>query len=298
MGAERGESNAEDWGGYVPVLIDGSVVVTPKHNEFDGRLHTAMRLCDLTVVDAYVTTNEEGETLKRFSFGPGQLAVADRGFANPVGIANVLAQGADVLVRVNRGALPLYALNGDPIDLLGWVRTLKSGRVSSRQVVTESGAARESCGRLLAKRIPREKREAARARARKEFGDDPIALELSEWVLLFTTASSAKLPDAQVMRLYACRWQIELLFKRMKSLCHLDKLPNFRPDTVVSWLGIKLLLFMCLEKLAQPVTDGLSPPADSTASARRPSHACTPTLEADDVAMASRRRRAHAHVAA
>lgn len=289
LGVEREESNAEHWGGYQPVMLDGSVVVTPGVTAVDGRLHVALRLADLSVVQAFVSTIEQGESLKRFSFEPGQLAVGDRGFANPVGLQSVVAQGADVLVRVNRGSLPLYGEgeDGERIDVHAWVSSLAAGRVHGRRARVESDAARVD-GRLIAKRIPLEKRAAARERARREFGNDPVALAMAEWLVLFTTASRVRLSDAQAVRLYRLRWQIELLFKRWKSLCNLDKLPNYRPDTVESWLAIKLLLFMCAEKLAQPANRGLSPP-------NRPErlcspHACPPTLEAHEHHMAVDRR--------
>jgi hypothetical protein len=294
MARERSDATVEHWGGYVPVMVDGSVVVTPKYNEFNGRLHAALRLADLSIVDALITTAESGETLKRFSFSPNELIVADRGFADPVGISSVLAQGADVLVRVNRSSLPVYDADHCRIDLLAWVRALATReRVHARPARAE-GPTHAIDGRLLAVRVPKDKRAEARKRARAEFGNDPVALELSEWVLLFTTASAARLTDAQAVRLYRCRWQIELLFKRMKSLANLSALPNYRPETVVSWLALKLILFMCVEHLAQPPVDAGFPPLRATQWTR----ARQTALEADDDPLATPHRYAPPHIAA
>jgi hypothetical protein len=66
----------------------------------------------LSFKDVQVTGVAGGETLRRFAWSPGELAIGDRGYANPPGIAWVVGQGADVLIRVNRGALPLFNRDG------------------------------------------------------------------------------------------------------------------------------------------------------------------------------------------
>lgn len=287
MGKARTEQIEERWGGYTPILLDGSVVVTPKFNEWDGRLHAAMRLHDQCILQAHISTTKDGESLKRFSFEPGHLAVADRGFSNPVGIQSVVAQGADVLVRVNRGSLPLFDEAAELIDLHAWVGELgDSGRTHARRVFTQGPSARID-GRLIAKRLPKDKRAEARKRARAEFGDNPVALDLSEWMLLFTTTAKLRLSDAQSIELYRLRWQVELLFKRMKSLSNLGGLPNYRPDSVLTWLGIKVLMYMCAERFAQPTTSPTSP-ASRGFSPLRSSPSTTPhRARSDDTGTAA-----------
>ncbi len=44
------------------------------------------------------------------------------------------------------------------------------------------------------------------------------------WVM--TTLNRDQLSDDAVLKLYRLRWQVELLFKRLKSLLHLDALPT------------------------------------------------------------------------
>ena len=82
------------------------------------RIHVVLRLHDLAVRDVLVTGAAEGETLRRFLWMPEQLVIVDRGYSNPPGIARVVDQGAAVLVRVNRGALPLYGEGQRQLDVL------------------------------------------------------------------------------------------------------------------------------------------------------------------------------------
>lgn len=244
-------SEPERWAGYQLVALDGSVVVMPGPTGQGGRLHVALRLSDATVVSAQVTTTANGETLRNFDWEPGQLVVADRGYSHPPGIAHVAGSGADVLVRWARGSLPLYDDEDDLIDVLGWVRSLPKGHHAQHRM------ARVLCdddvvvhGRLVAVRLPAEQAKKARDRVLRENGPDPIALELASWIIVYTTAPLHRLTDSQVVAAYRVRWQVELLFKRWKSLCHFDYLPNYRHDTLVSWLYAKLLLALCLERLA------------------------------------------------
>ena len=296
MAEKRSESQAERWAGYELIVIDGSVVVSPGPSGGGGRLHVALRLADLGVVTAAITTTDDGETLRRFPFAKGQLVVADRGYANPAGIAHVVAQDADVLVRVNRGALPLFDEHGQRIDVLTWVRTLSGRRAHHCTAVIRDR--KEIRGRLVASRLPAEKVDDARRRVRRELGDDAEALELAEWLIIFTTAPAHRLTDAQIVEAYRLRWQVELLFKRWKSLCHIDRLPNYRDDTLVSWLSAKILLLLCAERIASPAARGLSPPIDHDITALALHRIRAAAVEAHLDSVAGDRRGHHPHASA
>ena len=90
--------------------------------------------------------------------------------------------------------------------------------------------------RVLAARLPPE--AAARARQRKyqqaqKHGRTPSAttVALADWVLVATTlAADWSLTD--VLRLYRVRWQVELVFKRMKQLLRFNQLRSTHRTTV------------------------------------------------------------------
>jgi IS4 transposase len=75
-------------------------------------------------------------------------------------------------------------------------------------------------------------------------------LWMAEFVVLFTTVLAAKLTAEQLVELYRLRWQVELEFKRAKSLMGLDKLPNYLPETILSWIAAKLWLQQVLRVIA------------------------------------------------
>jgi hypothetical protein len=83
--------------------------------------------------------------------------------------------------------------------------------------------------------------------------------ESAKYVLIFTTASRERLDAQRCLDGYRLRWQIELQFKRWKSLCGFDLLPNTRDDTTLAWLYAKVLLGALLDRMASIPTE-LSPP--------------------------------------
>jgi hypothetical protein len=246
---------AERWAGYDVVLVDGSSVSRPGAEGTTARVHYALRLSTLRPVQIEVTDDSVGETFRHFDAEAGQLWMGDRGYSNPPGIAAIVAADADVLVRYNRGSLPLYSINGQLLDVQRMLARLKRPGIAREwyaEVHPQSGKA--IVGRLCALLLPPDKAEEARQRARREQGRSVTeeTLAAAQYVVVFTTVPSSRLTAALVMELYGLRWQIELHIKRDKSIAGLDRLPNFRSDTVYSWICAKLLLTQIARKLATP----------------------------------------------
>ncbi len=70
------------------------------------------------------------------------------------------------------------------------------------------------------------------------------------WVV--TTLDRTQASALQVLELYRVRWQIELLFKRLKSLLLLDALPPRQGPTAKSWMLARLLAAALAQKLETP----------------------------------------------
>jgi len=265
--ASRGAASA--WGGYDVVLIDASAVCGPGAYGIDARVHTVLRVSDLSCVHVEVTGVEEGETLTRFRWAPEQLVVGDRGYANPRGVAAVRRDGGHLLVRLNRSALPLWHPDGTRVDVLATLRTLKNHRAQDWRVearwTDEAGVVHVLPGRLCAFRLPAAEAAKARAWVLREQGAAASAetLEASQYVALFTTVPRSRLSAARAIELYRVRWQLELQFKRWKSLCGLDRMPNYRDDTIRSWLTAKLLAALLMDRMM--AATAAPPPVDPAA---------------------------------
>ena len=287
------EGAAERWGGYVFTAVDATVVCGPGAVGTDARIHTKLRVADVSIDDVQVTDEHGGETFRRFAWNAGELAVGDRAYFTPGGLQHVLDEGADVLVRYRLGSVDLRDSNGESVDVLDAAAHLEVGETLDLDVVATLPD-RTAPGRIIAYRLADDAVERARERLRREKGAalTPRVFESAKYVLLFTTAERARLDADRCLRGYRLRWQIELQFKRWKSLCGFDMLPNQRDDTTLAWLYTKVLLGLLLDRMASIPTE-LSPPEQLAAVGDVATDVVRP-VEADEHPLAAPRRRAAA----
>ena len=72
-----------------------------------------------------------------------------------------------------------------------------------------------------------------------------------EIIRILTTLDAAQAPAPLILQLYRVRWQIELLFKRLKSLLHLDALPSRDGPTAKSWLLARFIAAALADRLTE-----------------------------------------------
>ncbi len=61
--------------------------------------------------------------------------------------------------------------------------------------------------------------------------------------------------QSRVADCYRLRWQIELAFKRLKSLLHLDALRAKEPELAKAWIFANLLAAFLIDDIIQPSLD-------------------------------------------
>ena len=69
------------------------------------------------------------------------------------------------------------------------------------------------------------------------------------YCIVLTTVPTELLTAAQILEWYRVRWQIELAFKRLKSLAGFGHLPKFDPRSSRAWLYGKLLVALLTDKM-------------------------------------------------
>lgn len=251
----EGLLSPERWSGYEVVGVDGTTETCPGADGTTARVVYALRLSDLTMLGCHATDKHGTESMRIFDVHPGQLWMGDRFYANPYDIAWVVDAGADVLVRYKFKALPLYDAQGASFDVMEHLRQINEpGQMAEWPACVHPKQHTPVQGRLCAVRLPDEEAEKVRARLRNEEGSKVSAqsLETAAWLILFTTAPVERIETAKVIGLYKLRWQMELEIRRDKSLGGMDKLPNFRDDTIATWLYGKLLIQQIARKTVSP----------------------------------------------
>lgn len=236
-------------------LFDATVISRPGSSGTDWRVHLGFDLASLSIDHIELTDGKGGETLTHFTLGPGEIAVGDRGYAHRKGLHAVRAAGADFIVRLNWQNLPLKTPSGASFDLIDFLRRLPDAEPGECAVVVAAeskGALPEIAARLVAVRKSEAAAEASRAKALRESAKkgrevDPRTLETAGYVFLLTSLPADVLSSAEVLDMYRFRWQVELAFKRLKSLLHLDQLPARDPPLARSFLFAKLLAALLVE---------------------------------------------------
>ena len=243
-------------------LFDASVVCQPGSQGADWRLHVGFDLGQACLDWIELTDGHGGESLTRFTFAPGDLAIADRYYASRKNVGYVLSQGAWLLVRVGWLKLPFETETGQPFDLFAWLKQAQMPPASSAQeicvwVSTPQG---RFALRLIAQALPKEAVEKARCRLRKEAQKkgktvDQRTLFAAGFILLATNLPALNWSLQQVLLLYRFRWQVELAFKRLKSLLKLDGLRTKNPELAQVYLLSKLLAALLLEHIQLGLAD-------------------------------------------
>jgi hypothetical protein len=227
---------------------------------------TAELVCDFFEVTATIGEGS-GESLNRLPVGPHELILADAGYCSVAGIEHVWHHGADVLVRVNPQSFVAYSARGGRISLLPRLRTLsKAGQFGEWRVLLH-GQGSAFAGRLCAVRksdwaIQQAHRRLQRRASKKQMITRPGTLELAKYVIVFTTRSSGSTAD--VLRSYRMRWQIELVFKRLKSLAQLGHVPKHDDRSSRAWLYGKLLVTLLAQKfirIGRDISPSCCPPS-------------------------------------
>ena len=236
-------------------IIDATDIQEPGDTGTGLRVHYSLRLPELRCDHYELTDKRGGEKLGRFSFHPGELVLADRGYSHRAGVAAVLEAKADVLLRWNPATLPVDGPQGEPWDLLSRLRRLKVREVGHWEVSFVFGGKRYGL-RLCARRKSRTKAQSARKKALRKAArnqsrtPDARSLELTEYVLVLTSVPPATLSAAKVLELYRLRWQIEQAFKRLKSLLAFGHVPKSSDQSAKSWMQAKILTSLMIERVA------------------------------------------------
>jgi hypothetical protein len=235
------------------VVIDASSIQAPGATGTDHRLHIAMDLLSLQFIEVLVSDAHTGETLKHFTLAPGDVVVADRGYAQCQGMRVAIEQGAALIVRLNPFSVVLGDAAGAPLALSGALKRQKMETLRTLEVALHAaGGQHEVRGWVHAYRLNVEQANRARQKCRqghKKGTPSAESLFLSGWVLVFTTLAPAVLSAPTIMALYRCRWQVEIAIKRWKSVLDVDALRAKATSPLAEvWLHGKLLYALMLER--------------------------------------------------
>ena len=209
-------------------LVDGSCVKQAGTNGEVIRIHMCYDLTLGCMDEVSVTDQHTAESFAPFNITPGSIYMADAGFGKGKNLEYVVSRQADALFRVTPNLLALASdANGakkidmvkkldtreDVVDFTCYVHTIDGEYVPAR---------------LIASRLPEDKAAEAverkkRTAKKKQNVIKEETLIYAKWVILMTSLGESYSAE-DILKLYRARWQVELLFKRIKQFFKVTRL--------------------------------------------------------------------------
>ena len=239
------------------IAVDATCVSEPGSTGTNWKMHYALEMPSLSCAHFELTGAEGGERFDRFPLRAGDLALADRAYCTTRGIRSVRAKGAHALVRMKLSQTNFYEPGATQrFDFLAPAARLAENEVAQWEVILGTSPAKGVAGRLCVMRRPEEIAEMERTKIRREAKKKrrtvrARTLQAASFVGLFCTLPAAQASPEDLFAIYRFRWQVEIAFKRLKTLTDFGHLPKHDPASCRAWIYGKLLVGLLAEKMAQ-----------------------------------------------
>jgi hypothetical protein len=242
-------------------IIDGTCVSGPGADGAEWRIHATYDAERGVVDHIEVTDDKGGEHLERAAVQPGDLVVGDRGYAHASRIAAVRQAEGHVLVRIGHNAVPLVDGDGTAFDPLAFARRKRPRggrprRIESASVFLRDDGERAYPMRLVLVRKSNEstrltRKKIAAEASRKGKVAQQRTVDAAAFIFLLTSVPAHDADDVTIAELYRVRWQVELNFKRWKSIFDLDRLRATDPDLARAYIYAKLIAACIADTIAR-----------------------------------------------
>jgi hypothetical protein len=220
----------------------------------DYRMHYLMDLFTLETIEMKLTDYQEGEKLSQYTeIQPGDIVAADKMYGTLKSIEYALSCGCDYVLRLKTKPFNLYDEAEKLVDISEKIKDMQEGSYTELKLHYKRGKELQPVRLCIYRKTDKEnvnsekqliKSNSSKVIDRNHLSDNQKFY--SKYVIVATSMSET---PAQILALYRQRWQIELLFKRLKSIFNLDGLPAKKDDSVRAWFYGKLLLAAICEAL-------------------------------------------------
>jgi hypothetical protein len=244
-------------------LLDATSITRAGRRGTDHRLHVGLDLGSHRIDSIELTDVKGAETLERFAMRAGEVVVGDRAYGTREGMAYVARAGAYFVVRFPWSNVPLETADGQTFSLFDALRSLPEARAGEFAVRFVGPDGEWVPARLVAIRksepaAAHARQKALRQRSKKgQAKVDVRTLEAAGYLFVLTNLP-ATISAESVLQIYRTRWQIEMKFKTLKSLLHLDNVPARNNESLRVYVLAKLLIALLIDSLLYQ-TESISP---------------------------------------
>lgn len=236
---------------YNVTAIDASDVYTKSAVKQAWHLHYALDLFSLNCQQYKITDEKTGETLKNFEIRKKDLIIADRAYATITGMEYCLENGGDFILRIRNKAFNLYNAEREQVFLTDWLKTL-DGDASCAMFYYRDSQKNYKNVRICAlpkteEEIKKEEKRLKKKESKKQIkiSDDT---KFSHRYMFVATSLPETFTAEDILSIYRLRWQMEMVFKRYKSILGAGSVPVKTKEATEAWINGKMMLALLIEK--------------------------------------------------
>ena len=225
-------------------VVDATVIHGPGATGTEWRAHVLMEAGTGKFRAVELTDGHGGEGYGRYRVNPQEVILGDRAYATARGLWAIHSAQAYLVARLNPHTIRVCNPERERLGLQSLEAEVpKVGGIEFNIIVPippekttrshKSWPLRRAIAWLPARAVAGYTREG-------------------EIIWLLATVPPEQASWPQLMQLYRLRWQIERLFKRLKSLLHMDALPSRQGPTAKSWMLARFLAAALAQELVRP----------------------------------------------
>jgi hypothetical protein len=249
------------WHGRVLRIADSTSLSKQASKGTDWRIHGVFDLNRGGFSHLELTDGHGGEALDRGKPVAGEIRIGDRGYANAQAWQRFLQSGEeqpDFIVRMRWSSIRLIDEAGKLFDIITWLKT-RPAQSEDHEITVWACSGKHQTPkqiRLIARRklpeaIEKAHKDLKRHASRKQHETDPRSYVAAEFLVLATSLPAKPFPASEVLAVYRLRWQIELAFKRLKSLIKIDEIRTRTEAGTRCWLYANLIVALLADNCCQ-----------------------------------------------
>lgn len=240
---------------YKVNLVDASDYACNGSRGADFRFHYMVDLFTMNATEMYFTAASDGETLTRYTnIKEKDIIVADRGYCSISEICYTVGHKADYVLRMRSTSFNLYTEDGKKYDLTEELkRDYTPGRIIDLKLFIKSKKEYIPVRICAVAKSDKDIEKSQRQMKKSNHNRKPLSELQTIWshFVVAVTSLDSRFSAEQILEIYRMRWQIELVFKRFKSIFGGREFTARKEESVKSWFYGKLLIAIICETLAK-----------------------------------------------
>ena len=254
--SSRKETENDKVLGYSSYAIDATDISLEGKKGTVLRAHTVYGLSKKMYFKAHIADIHTGESVKLHEVKANSLYFADRAYGKTPQLEYMLTHNSDFVFRFSPSQVRFFK-DIDCNEKIDFKTYLTNSETVSSVDCFFKGRKQVLKIRAIISPIPKDKAEDAAIKAKKKSVKkqnnlSEATLIYAKWLFLATSLPDT-IPPEQIISAYRKRWQIELHFKRSKSLLRFHRLRhcsyNYAFSIVSIWLAVTAFVYSLFASL-------------------------------------------------